>query len=54
MRPSFILLLFRSYRQLQKEDIAKILDISVESYNDVEEGKLKINIILAQKLSDFY
>lgn len=49
-----ILSCYRQYKKLSLEMIAKELNLSTESYKELEEGKLKINAIHAKKLSDFY
>ena len=48
------LLLFRSYHKWTFHDIAERLNLLDEFYKDIEEGKLTVNNILAQKLSDLY
>lgn len=50
----FKLTSFREYKNWQLEDVAKELGLSPESYKDLEEGRTKINGILAEKLSDLY
>lgn len=54
MNLPFKLTSFREYKNWQPEDVAKKLGLSPESYKDLEEGRAKINGILAQKLSDLY
>lgn len=54
MNLPFKLTVFREYKNWQPEDVASALELPVESYNDLEKGRLKINGILAQKLSDLY
>ena len=54
MNLSFKLTSFREYKNWQREDVAKELGLSLESYADLERGKVKINGILAQKLSALY
>ena len=45
---------FREFRNWNPDYIANKLDISLESYLDLERGKTKIGEVLAQKLSDIY
>jgi DNA-binding XRE family transcriptional regulator len=51
---SFKLISFREYKQWQPEDVAEKLKLSLESYMDIERGKVKVNDIIARKLSDLY
>ena len=45
---------FRVYRKLQPEDIAKKLGLSLESYMDIEMGRVEIDTMLAEMLSEIY
>ena len=54
MNLSFKLISFREYKNWQQEDVAKELGLSPDSYKDLENGRARINGILAQKLSDLY
>ena len=54
MNLSFKLVTFREYKNWQQEEVAKELGLSIESYKDIEKGRVKINGIIAQKLSDLY
>jgi DNA-binding XRE family transcriptional regulator len=51
---SLKLALFRKYRQWQPEDVARKLGLSLQSYVDIETGKVKTNNIVAKRLSDLY
>lgn len=54
MNLSLRLMLFREFKNWQPEDVAKELGISIETYEQLETGRAKINGIIAQKLSDLY
>lgn len=48
------LIFLREFKNWQPEEVAIELGISKEIYNQLENGKTKVNGILAQKLSDLY
>jgi transcriptional regulator with XRE-family HTH domain len=54
MSLSFKLVSFREYKRWQTEEVAKKLGVSTESYLEIEKGRVKINDILADKLSSLY
>lgn len=54
MNISIRLTFFREHRKWQPEDVARQLGVSAESYIDIEKGRVKINEILAEKLSGLY
>lgn len=54
MRISLRLAFYREYKNWEPSDVAKELGISTETYTDLEKGRIKVNGILAQKLSDLY
>jgi transcriptional regulator with XRE-family HTH domain len=54
MNISLRLLLLREYFGLGVENITRELGINIEEYKELENGKKRINGILAQKLSDLY
>ena len=54
MNLSLHLAFFREYKNWEPADVAKELGISTESYIELEKGEIKMNGILAQKLSDLY
>lgn len=54
MNLSLRLIFFREFKNWQPEEVANELGISKEIYNQLENGKTKVNGILAQKLSDLY
>ena len=54
MNLSLKLKLYREYKYWQPANVAKELGLSLESYNDLEKGRTKINGFLAGKLSELY
>lgn len=54
MNLSLKLSLFREYHNWTAEDIAKELSMPLVDYNKLEKGKVKLNGIIAQQLSDLY
>ena len=54
MSPKLALAFFREYKNWSPEDVARELHLSTESYQDIEKGRVKINGVIAQKLSDLY
>lgn len=54
MQVSLRLAFFREYKNWQLAEVAGELGLSVESYKDLEDGKIKITDTLAGKLSDLY
>lgn len=54
MTISLRLAFFREYKNWSQEDVARELNLSTESYEAIEKGRVKINGIFAQKLSDLY
>ncbi|MFT4093862.1 MAG: helix-turn-helix transcriptional regulator [Niabella sp.] len=54
MSPKLALAFYREYKNWSLEDVARELHLSTESYQDIERGRVKINGIIAQKLSDLY
>lgn len=51
---SFKLSCFREFKGWRPEDVANKLEISGDTYAQIEKGKTKVNGTLAQKLSDLY
>ena len=54
MNIGLLLGFFRQFKGLEPEGISAELGISVEEYKNLENGKKKINGIIAQKLSEYY
>ncbi|RXK87000.1 helix-turn-helix domain-containing protein [Filimonas effusa] len=48
------LIFYREHFGWTQEKAAQALGISVESYNELENGRLKINGLIAQKLANLY
>ncbi len=45
---------FREYQHWELQDVAKELGIDIEDYEKLENGKAKMDGVMAQKLSDLY
>ncbi len=45
---------FREYNKLDKKQIAEILEIDVDLYNDYENGNISPNIDIVEKLAKCY
>lgn len=54
MNLTFKLLAYREYKKLSLAEVAEALNVSVETYTDIEKGRAKISGILAQRFSDYY
>jgi transcriptional regulator with XRE-family HTH domain len=54
MNLSSKMVLFREHRCLQPRDVAKELGLSLESYMDIENGRVKMSVGILEKLSGIY
>ncbi|SJZ84157.1 helix-turn-helix domain-containing protein [Sediminibacterium ginsengisoli] len=54
MNLAFKLTSFREFKNWQREDVARELGLSGDSYEDLEEGRIRISGMLADKLSELY